>query len=80
MARDFKEKKQKVSEGHFVLLLPVRLVLDSGDELELSVCVQSLCVSDVFMYIWRFFLFILISSRTSQVEGKADSQVRKEFH
>lgn len=28
-------------------------------------------VSDVFMYIWRFFLLILISSRTSQVEGKA---------
>lgn len=45
-------------------------------------------VSNVFMYIWRFFLLILISSRTSQVEGKAfrakqfllfaDSQAREE--
>ncbi len=36
-----------------------------------AVCTCVLRVSDVFMYIWRFLLFILICSRTSEVEGKA---------
>lgn len=34
-------------------------------------------VSDVLMYIRRFFLLILISSRTSQVKGKAFGAKKK---
>lgn len=37
-------QRRMLSEGHFVLLLPVTLVLDGGDELVLSVCLWSLHV------------------------------------
>lgn len=55
--QETKERKWKVSEGHFVVLLLVTLVLDSGDEVELCVCVCSLymCRMSV-MYLCTSFL------------------------
>lgn len=53
MARDFKERKRKVSEGHFVVLLPATLVLEA----ELCVCVCSLymCRMSVMYLCTSFF-------------------------
>ncbi len=65
-------QRRMLSEGHFVLLLPVTLVLDGGDELVLSVCLWSLHVFYVsVMYLCTSGIF---SSRTSQVEGKASGE------